>query len=245
MDEPTTGLHFADIHKLLEVLRGFMNAGNTVIVVEHNLDVLKTADWIIDLGPEGGAGGGKIVVEGTPEDVAACAESYTGESLRTVLPGYASGGARSAAQTRSGKGKEKERPQCKENGRHHGPRSRPALAVCGRAEQRQPPQLRATNEIVIRGAAQHNLQYVDVDVPREKISVFGGAEQQRQNVPGDGHSLRGRAAAPDVESLSAYARQFLGQMPKPKVEHIHGLSPAIAIEQKRRRPTRRGPPSAR
>ena len=78
LDEPTTGLHFADIQKLLEVLHGFVDAGNTVIVVEHNLDVIKTADWIIDLGPDGGSGGGQIVVEGTPEEVAACADSYTG-----------------------------------------------------------------------------------------------------------------------------------------------------------------------
>ena len=128
LDEPTTGLHFADIHKLLEVLHGFVDAGNTVIVVEHNLDVLKTADWIIDLGPEGGAGGGKIVVEGTPEEVAACAESYTGESLRTVLPGYASGGrARSGGTDPAGKGKdETERPHAKERRRASRPaRSRP------------------------------------------------------------------------------------------------------------------------
>ena len=86
LDEPTTGLHFADIEKLLEVLHGFVDAGNTVIVVEHNLDVIKTADWIIDLGPEGGAGGGTIVAEGTPEDIARCRESHTGAALAEVLP---------------------------------------------------------------------------------------------------------------------------------------------------------------
>src|SRR3984957_12104711 len=86
LDEPTTGLHFADIQKLLEVLHGFVDAGNTVVVVEHNLDVIKTADWVIDLGPDGGSGGGQIVIAGTPEDVAACPESYTGQALREVLP---------------------------------------------------------------------------------------------------------------------------------------------------------------
>src|SRR5690606_34122327 len=88
LDEPTTGLHFADIHKLLEVLHGFVDAGNTVIVVEHNLDVIKTADWIIDLGPDGGAGGGTIVVEGPPEKIAAEPQSHTGRALREVLPGF-------------------------------------------------------------------------------------------------------------------------------------------------------------
>jgi excinuclease ABC subunit A len=85
LDEPTTGLHFADIQKLLDVLHRLTDAGNTVIVIEHNLDVIKTADWIIDLGPEGGDGGGQIVTEGTPEQVAGVAASYTGRFLRTML----------------------------------------------------------------------------------------------------------------------------------------------------------------
>jgi excinuclease ABC subunit A len=85
LDEPTTGLHAADVHRLLEVLQKLVEGGNTVLVIEHNLDVIKTADWVIDLGPEGGDGGGVIVAEGTPEEVAACAGSYTGQYLRKVL----------------------------------------------------------------------------------------------------------------------------------------------------------------
>jgi excinuclease ABC subunit A len=85
LDEPTTGLHFADIQKLLDVLHRLTDAGNTVIVIEHNLDVIKTADWLIDLGPEGGDGGGKIVAEGTPEQVAGSQASYTGQFLRRTL----------------------------------------------------------------------------------------------------------------------------------------------------------------
>src|SRR5262249_10878523 len=85
LDEPTTGLHFEDIQKLLQVLHGFVESGNTVIVIEHNLDVIKTADWLIDLGPEGGAEGGQIVATGTPEEVAACERSYTGQALQPVL----------------------------------------------------------------------------------------------------------------------------------------------------------------
>jgi excinuclease ABC subunit A len=85
LDEPTTGLHFADIQKLLDVLHRLTDAGNTVIVIEHNLDVIKTADWIIDLGPEGGDGGGLIVAQGRPEEIAQVAGSYTGQFLRKVL----------------------------------------------------------------------------------------------------------------------------------------------------------------
>ena len=84
-DEPTTGLHFADIEQLLQVLGRLVDAGNTVIVIEHNLDVVKCADWVIDLGPEGGPGGGQMVAQGTPEDVAKVAASHTGKFLRKVL----------------------------------------------------------------------------------------------------------------------------------------------------------------
>jgi excinuclease ABC subunit A len=85
LDEPTTGLHFEDIRKLLQVLQRLVDSGNTVVVIEHNLDVIKSADWIIDLGPEGGEGGGRVIAQGTPEDVAEVSESYTGKYLREVL----------------------------------------------------------------------------------------------------------------------------------------------------------------
>ena len=85
LDEPTTGLHFADVQCLLDVLLRLRDAGNTLIVIEHNLDVIKTADWIVDLGPEGGDAGGRIVAEGTPEDVARNPASHTGRFLRPML----------------------------------------------------------------------------------------------------------------------------------------------------------------
>jgi excinuclease ABC subunit A len=85
LDEPTTGLHFADIQRLLDVLHRLRDAGNTVVVIEHNVEVIKTADYIIDLGPEGGDSGGEVVAAGTPEEVAACERSYTGQLLRKVL----------------------------------------------------------------------------------------------------------------------------------------------------------------
>ena len=85
LDEPTTGLHAADVHKLIEVLQRLVEAGNTVLVIEHNLDVIKTADYLIDLGPEGGDGGGTLVASGTPEEVAQVPESYTGQYLQSYL----------------------------------------------------------------------------------------------------------------------------------------------------------------
>ncbi len=197
LDEPTTGLHFADVKKLIEVLQGFVEAGNTVIVIEHNLDVIKTSDWIIDIGPEGGAGGGRIVIEGTPEEVAACDESYTGVALRTVLPGFKRKGG-----TRKGKA----------------------------AKSKADPFI-LSQTIRIIGAAQHNLQGIDLEVPREQMSVFcGPSGSGKTSLAMD--TLYAEGQRRYVESLSSYARQFLGQMPKPRVESIQGLSPAIAIEQK-------------
>ncbi|MEW5964893.1 MAG: excinuclease ABC subunit UvrA [Pseudomonadota bacterium] len=110
LDEPTTGLHFHDVAKLLEVLHELADAGNTVVVIEHNLEVIKTADWIIDLGPEGGDGGGRIVAEGTPEDVAKVKESYTGQYLRELLkrrasPRAALADAGPVSRPRNGRGK--------------------------------------------------------------------------------------------------------------------------------------------
>jgi excinuclease ABC subunit A len=197
LDEPTTGLHFADVKKLIEVLHNFVNAGNTVIVIEHNLDVIKTSDWLIDIGPEGGAGGGQIVAQGTPETVAKCKQSHTGAALRTVLPGFRN----KKTSTRKATPKKNADPFV------------------------------LSQFIHISGAAQHNLQKISVDVPREKLSVFcGPSGSGKSSLAMD--TLYAEGQRRYVESLSSYARQFLGQMPRPKVESIHGLSPAIAIEQK-------------
>ena len=193
LDEPTTGLHFADVHKLIDVLQGFVTAGNTVLVVEHSLDVIKVADWVIDMGPDGGAGGGRVVSAGTPEDIAACDDSFTGRALRDVLPGF-------------------------EHRRSTAP-PRPATA-----KQKTPP-------ITVKGASQHNLQNVDLTLPREKMTVFAGPSGSgKSSLAMD--TLYAEGQRRYVESLSSYARQFLGQMPKPRVEHVGGLSPAVAIEQK-------------
>lgn len=215
LDEPTTGLHFADIHMLLKVLHDFVEAGNTVLVVEHNLDVVKTADWIIDLGPEGGAGGGRIVAAGTPEEVAAAPGSHTGEALREVIarkPGYSPAGNR--------------RDETRPTGSDRRDETRPT-DVESRVETRPT----GATSIIVRGAAQHNLKGVDVEVPRDLMTVCcGPSGSGKSSLAMDTIYAEGQRRY--VESLSAYARQFVGQMQKPKLDHIEGLSPAIAIEQK-------------
>lgn len=226
LDEPTTGLHFVDIEHLLRVLHGFVDAGNTVIVVEHNLDVIKTADWVIDLGPEGGSGGGRILIEGTPEDVAACEESHTGRALRTI-PGFETITPIAKSQSaKKGKGSKKAAKEsaAPTTAAESVPRWQTSVSLKDSA-------VGAETSIVVRGAAQHNLQQLDLTIPRDKMSVFcGPSGSGKSSLAMD--TLYAEGQRRYVESLSAYARQFLGQMPKPRVEHIHGLQPSIAIEQK-------------
>jgi excinuclease ABC subunit A len=197
LDEPTTGLHFEDVRKLLEVLHGFVAGGNTVLVIEHDLDVVKTADWVIDLGPEGGAGGGRIVVAGTPEQVAKCKDSFTGQALAPILfPN-----------------KQKV--------------TSPRPAGRGAKEHKQ----EYITHLCVEGACQHNLKNVSAKLPREKMTVFcGPSGSGKSSLALDTIYAEGQRRY--VESLSSYARQFLGQVQKPKVEHVTGLSPAISIEQK-------------
>ena len=194
LDEPTAGLHFADVDKLLKILHTFADQGNTVVVIEHNMEVIKTADHVLDLGPEGGEDGGTIIASGPPEKVAMSKKSYTGQALKLVL------------QPTPTKYK-----AAKKNGRQK---------TAGWIK-----------EIEILGARQHNLRNIDVTIPRDQMTVISG-------VSGSGKStlafdtLYAEGQRRYVESLSAYARQFLEQMQKPKVERVSGLSPAIAIEQK-------------
>lgn len=205
LDEPTTGLHFADVEKLLEVLHGFVEKGNTVLVVEHSVDVIKTADWVIDVGPEGGSGGGTVVCAGTPEAVAANLDSHTGTALAPVL-----GIKRRKKRGKIGQDEDALRWQ------------KDTTRLSSTASRQQ---------ITVRGASQHNLQNIDIDVPRDKMNVFcGPSGSGKTSLAMD--TLYAEGQRRYVESLSAYARQFLGQMPKPRVEHIHGLQPSIAIEQK-------------
>ena len=216
LDEPTTGLHFDDVKKLLSVLHKFVDAGNTVVVIEHNLEVIKTADYLIDLGPEGGDEGGYVIAVGTPEEIVAMEASHTGQALRKVLVG-------------------RQLKEIREPGNERFQSTSIEVESVPRiAESAATYQVESNGNqkyISVRGAQEHNLKNIDVDIPHRKMTTFTG-------VSGSGKSslaldtIYAEGQRRYIESLSAYARQFLGQLEKPKVEKIEGLSPAIAIEQK-------------
>lgn len=200
-DEPTTGLHFHDIKHLLEVLHELVDRGNTVLVIEHNMDVVKTADWIIDIGPEGGEGGGEIVATGRPENIAKM-NTPSGHAIKEALEHHYAEKVEMALKNSSEKKKRKKEPENK-----------------------------TIQSISISDAEQNNLKSVNVVIPREKITVFTGPSGSgKTSLAFDTIYAEGQRRY--IESLSPYARQFVKQMPKPKVGHVEGLSPAIAIEQK-------------
>jgi len=196
LDEPTTGLHFEDVRKLLEVLHSLVDLGNTVLVIEHNLDVIKTADWVIDMGPDGGTGGGELVVEGAPEKIAACKKSHTGIALKAFLDP-----------------------------------DRIKQALLSKKNHHQGESIVDPGVLRVEGATQHNLREIDLEIPRGAMTVFcGPSGSGKSSMAFDTIYAEGQRRY--IESLSSYARQFLGQMEKPRVTKVSGLSPAICIEQK-------------
>ena len=196
LDEPTTGLHFDDVNKLLTILHRLVDDGNTVVVVEHNLEVVNSADYLIDLGPEGGAGGGTIVAVGTPEEIVKASKSYTGQALRGDFDIW-----RDAKQ------------QLKE----------PESTFAFEQELETDPET-----IVVRGATENNLKNIDIDIPHRKMTALTGVSGSgKTSLALDTIYAEGQRRY--IETLSTYARQFIGQMEKPKVSKIEGLSPAIAI----------------
>ncbi|WCT25114.1 excinuclease ABC subunit UvrA [Acidovorax temperans] len=207
-DEPTTGLHFDDIAKLMRALRKLLEAGHSLIVIEHNLDVIRASDWLIDLGPEGGEGGGLVVAEGTPEDVREHATSHTGQALRDYELALGVGGHSVHEKAAALRKKE-------------------LLALAGKA----PEVNQAKNAIEIVNAKEHNLKNLSVDIPRGKFNVVTG-------VSGSGKStlafdiLFNEGQRRYLESLNAYARSIVQPAGRPEVDAVYGIPPTVAIEQR-------------
>ena len=221
-DEPTTGLHFDDIARLLRAFRQLLDEGHSLVVIEHNLDVIRAADWLIDLGPEGGEAGGEVVCVGTPFDVMRHPTSHTGKALRdyeTTL-GELEGRVGIAHQITSAEGRPSET------------RGTSCDASVMKAPNGLPAVLHARdNAIRIHNAREHNLKNVDITIPRDKFTVITG-------VSGSGKStvafdiLFGEGQRRYLESLNAYARQFVQPSARPDVDAIFGIPPTVAIEQR-------------
>ncbi|MES2594716.1 MAG: ATP-binding cassette domain-containing protein [Verrucomicrobiota bacterium] len=208
LDEPTTGLHFDDIALLVKLLQRLVNEGNSLIVIEHNLDVIQCADWVIDLGPDGGAAGGQLVIAGTPEVVAECDASWTGRYLKEkfATQGSQFTVAEQASHARQFSTKKNEQ----------------------RAENRDQ---RTANTISIRGAREHNLKNISIDIPRDQFVVVTGLSGSgKSTLAFDLVFAEGQRRF--LDSMSVYARTFVEQMEKPEVDLITGVPPTVAIEQR-------------
>jgi excinuclease ABC subunit A len=222
-DEPTTGLHFDDVAKLLGAFRKLLAAGNSLIVIEHNLDVIRSADWIVDLGPEGGEAGGEVVCVGTPEAVMGHSASHTGRALKDYIAaigkGFNDGSAVSTGL-----------PTAPDEGITREPVETADL-VANRLVQEPSVDRYLGNAIRVHHAREHNLKNIDVEIPRERFSVITG-------VSGSGKStlafdiLFAEGQRRYLESLNAYARQFVQPQARPDVDAIFGIPPTVAIEQR-------------
>ena len=206
-DEPTTGLHFDDIAKLMRSLRKLLEAGHSLIVIEHNLDVIRSADWIIDLGPEGGEAGGELVCCGTPEDVKAHPSSYTGRALRDYEQSLG-----------IGLSVEEGRPL-------------QLLAKARRDAERAAARLAAGNAIRIVNAKENNLQSLSVDIPRGKFTVVTGVSGSGKSTLAF-DILFNEGQRRYLESLNAYARSIVQPAGRPEVDAVYGIPPTVAIEQR-------------
>lgn len=221
-DEPTTGLHFDDVARLMRAFRKLLGAGHTLLIIEHNLDVIRAADWVLDLGPEGGDGGGELVVAGSPETVMAHPRSHTGAALReyaVAMTPDAIGviGAISTSVDSSDVGL-----------------ASPGLRAAedqGRPLQRVLKERRRASSIDILHAREHNLKNINVSIPHDKFTVITG-------VSGSGKStlafdiLFNEGQRRYLESLNAYARAIVQPAGKPDVDAIFGIPPTVAIEQR-------------
>ena len=226
LDEPTTGLHFDDIAKLMRALRKLLDAGHSLLVIEHNLDVIRASDWLIDLGPEGGDAGGEVVALGTPEDVMLHATSHTGKALREYAA--AMGVVHEVAEPHA---KYLARAAADVVARAAGDGVTPGSSYVPNAAAKSSPGPAGENSIRIVNAKEHNLKSLSVDIPRGKFNVVTG-------VSGSGKStlafdiLFNEGQRRYLESLNAYARSIVQPAGRPEVDAVYGIPPTVAIEQR-------------
>ncbi len=202
-DEPTTGLHFDDIAKLMRALRKLMDAGHSLLVIEHNLDVIRAADWIVDLGPEGGEAGGAVVCTGTPDDVKAHPSSHTGEALREYEQALGFG-----------------TPKAEEG------RALQSVMRAARAARRA-----EEDSIRIVNAKENNLRSLNVQIPRGKFNVISGVSGSGKSTLAF-DILFNEGQRRYLESLNAYARSIVQPAGRPEVDAVYGIPPTVAIEQR-------------
>ncbi len=202
-DEPTTGLHFDDIAKLMRSLRKLLDAGHSLIVIEHNLDVIRNADWLIDLGPEGGDAGGQVVCVGTPDDVKAHLTSHTGRALRDYEASLGIG--------------------------DHKVEEGVPLQWLVRAKRAESPD--GSDSIRIVNAREHNLKALNVNIPHGKFSVITGVSGSGKSTLAF-DILFNEGQRRYLESLNAYARSIVQPAGRPEVDAVYGIPPTVAIEQR-------------
>lgn len=211
-DEPTTGLHFDDVAKLVQALRRLVKSGQTVLTVEHNLDVISASDWIVDLGPEGGDQGGQIVVEGTPQTVINHPTSYTAKALRGYREMIGSQGKSMEGLFADAKPLSTAKPKL------------------GRSLQSVWRKARA-GDMGIFGAREHNLKNIDVVIPKKELTVVTGVSGSGKSTLAFG-VIFSEGQRRYLDSLNAYARSIAQPPARPDVEQLVGISPTIAIEQR-------------
>ncbi|RAR51899.1 UvrA family protein [Paraburkholderia unamae] len=205
-DEPTTGLHFDDIAKLMRAFGKLLAGGHSLLVIEHNLDVIRAADWLIDLGPEGGDAGGEVVCVGTPDDVIACPRSHTGAALERYEASLGSSAELLAEEEGV------------------------ALQTALRAAQAR-REVQGEDVVRIVNAREHNLKALDVDIPHGRFNVITGVSGSgKSTLAFDILFHEGQRRY--LESLNAYARSIVQPAGRPEVDAVYGIPPTVAIEQR-------------